>query len=164
MTSDRAVRLAQLAESALAGEEAVSGLELTGIGYELLTLVGRERSRAMPPCPHWLTRVRERLLSDVAETPALADLASAEGVAPDQLARAFRRHFGQSVAGFLRSARIDRAMRLLAETDKPVLDVALEAGFYDQSHLTNRLKRQVGMTPAAYRRRFRQRRALVGPW
>jgi len=40
---------------------------------------------------------------------------------------------------------------VLAETDLPLAEVALEAGYFDQSHLTNILKRATGHTPAAYR-------------
>ncbi len=40
-------------------------------------------------------------------------------------------------------------------------DIAFDAGFADQSHFTNTFRRLVGMTPAAFRRRFSTRRALA---
>ncbi|MGH7559893.1 MAG: helix-turn-helix domain-containing protein [Gemmatimonadales bacterium] len=43
----------------------------------------------------------------------------------------------------------------MAETDEPLSEIALRAGFYDQSHFTNVFHRTLGVTPAAYRARLR---------
>ena len=53
---------------------------------------------------------------------------------------------------YVRRQRIALACRSLAESDMPLADVAIEAGFADQSHFTRTFKRQLGVTPAAYRR------------
>jgi transcriptional regulator GlxA family with amidase domain len=44
------------------------------------------------------------------------------------------------------------AARELATTSKPLSLVALDAGFYDQSHFSNVFRRQLAMTPGEYRR------------
>jgi AraC-like DNA-binding protein len=43
------------------------------------------------------------------------------------------------------------AARELAETAEPLSEIALRAGFYDQSHFTNVFRRTLGVTPSAYR-------------
>ena len=58
---------------------------------------------------------------------------------------------GQTVAAYIRQKRIEYACRALAETDAPLADVALAAGFADQSHLGRTFKRIMRTTPAAYR-------------
>ena len=84
----------------------------------------------------------------------LGELAGAVGVHPSHLARSFRRHHGTSVAAYLRRERLRWACRLLSGTLMPLLEIAQEAGFADQSHLTRALRQATGLTPAAYRRRF----------
>jgi AraC family transcriptional regulator len=73
-------------------------------------------------------------------------------VHPGYLASAFRRHFGCTIGEFVRRQRIALACRALTDGDAPLADVAIEAGFADQSHFTRTFKRQLGMTPAAYRK------------
>jgi AraC family transcriptional regulator len=48
--------------------------------------------------------------------------------------------------------RIERARELLRNTSMPVVDVAMAVGFSSQSHLSHWFLRQVGVSPAAYRR------------
>ena len=48
--------------------------------------------------------------------------------------------------------RIEKAKEMLRNTDLPIVDVALSVGFSSQSHLSHWFLRQVGVSPAAYRR------------
>ncbi len=50
---------------------------------------------------------------------------------------------------------MEHASRALARSDMPLVEVALSAGFGNQSHLTRVFKRATGLTPAAYRRQQR---------
>ncbi|MGH7460394.1 MAG: helix-turn-helix transcriptional regulator [Longimicrobiales bacterium] len=66
--------------------------------------------------------------------------------------RAFSRIEGQPPREYLQERRIERAKRLL-RSDRPLTDIALALGFYDQSHFTRVFKHWTGETPAAFRRR-----------
>lgn len=81
-------------------------------------------------------------------------IAEANGLAPWTLSRRFRHAFGMSPSDFRLQARVQRAMRLMAETDAPIATIAAHAGFTDQSHFTHALKRIVGLTPSSLRRRL----------
>ena len=81
-----------------------------------------------------------------------ADLARDAGVHPAYLARAFARKFGISISMFLRTRRIEWSMDRLRDTEDPVAEIAVAAGFFDQSHFTRCFKRMVGTTPARFRR------------
>jgi len=48
------------------------------------------------------------------------------------------------------------AKRLLATRVQTIGQIAVAAGFYDQSYLSKRFRRTIGMTPLAYRKRFRR--------
>ena len=54
------------------------------------------------------------------------------------------------------AARVGEAKRLLEAGTAPA-EAALEAGFSDQSHLTNQFKRLIGLTPGQYAAIFRER-------
>jgi AraC family transcriptional regulator len=99
-----------------------------------------------------MARVTEYILSHLSEKFALRDLAEQTGFSPYHFARLFRQTTGESPHQFVLAQRIQQAQHLLRETDLPPAYIALECGFANQSHLTRQFKRQVGLTPHAYRR------------
>ena len=54
------------------------------------------------------------------------------------------------------AARLNAARKLLTTTEKSVADIAVEVGFFDQSHFIKAFKRERGTTPGRYRRQFWQ--------
>ena len=129
-----------------------SGLAIEGLALEMTAELGRSRAKESGgQAPAWLDEVRQRLLSRIAEPLPLADLAASAGVHPVHLARAFRKHFRCTIGDFIRRVRVEFACHQISETDAPLSEVALAAGFYDQSHFSNIFRRITGMTPAAYR-------------
>jgi PAS domain S-box-containing protein len=83
----------------------------------------------------------------------VADLAKAAGLSPTQLERATRKTLGVSPKQLLIRTRIDEAVRRLDDTSLPLVAIAGECGFYDQSSFTRQFQRAVGLTPGAYRAR-----------
>jgi AraC-like DNA-binding protein len=82
----------------------------------------------------------------------LADLARAACVSRFHFARLFRQSTGQSPMRYVARYRVERAKRLLAEGGRHISDIAVETGFFDQSHLTRVFRRVVGVTPARFAR------------
>jgi AraC family transcriptional regulator len=132
-------------------------LAVEGLVLELLARAAREATRsAERPLPPWLRRARDLVLAETPESRSVAEVAAAVGVHPVHLARMFRLHFGNSVASYARTVRLDRAAMLVAASDTPIAAIALQAGFFDQSHFTRWFKRHTGLTPLAYRRARRR--------
>jgi AraC family transcriptional regulator len=131
-----------------------SRLVAEGLCVEMLAEVAR-RAAALPSSPPpWLRRVREALHDRCDEDLAIAELAAEAGVHAIYLARCFRRFFGCAPGDYLRLCRLERARSLLVETTCTLAEIALHAGFVDQSHLGKAFKRSFGVTPGEYRRRF----------
>jgi AraC family transcriptional regulator len=82
----------------------------------------------------------------------LAAMADVAGMNPFYFARAFRRQFGETPHRFVLRRRIDRAKRLLRETETPLVEIALNCGFASQSHFASVFHRHVGATPSQYRK------------
>ena len=133
--------------------QSVSGLVIESIALEVLAQGARwERPRAERRPPVWLTRLQEYLWADLAVVPDLATLALIAGVHRVHVARTFRDHLGCTVGDYVRRLRVRRACELLTATSVPLSDVAMRAGFFDQSHMTRVVKRFLGVTPAEVRR------------
>jgi AraC family transcriptional regulator len=128
-----------------------SPLIVEGLTLELLGVCDRE-ARGDPSVPRWLRRVRDLLTERCTVAWTLADLAAEAHVHPGYLASVFRRYYGCTIGEFVRRQRITLACRDVACSDAPLADIALLAGFADQSHFTRIFKRQLGLTPAAYRK------------
>jgi AraC family transcriptional regulator len=82
----------------------------------------------------------------------LATIAEAAGISPSHFARRFRATVGKAPHQYLIQIRIDRAKRLLSESDKGIAEIAFACGFASQEHLTRLFKRSCGLTPAGFRK------------
>ena len=72
---------------------------------------------------------------------------------------------GRTPRDYLRHLRLERARALLAKTDEAVAEIGVQAGFGEPAYFTRVFHDATGMTPSAYRRRWRDRRdpALDSP-
>ena len=139
--------------------DGVTPLAAAALVFELCAGVARRagRARGVGATPPWLQRTHARLQDNPDETPDLAALAREAGVHPAHLARAFRTRYGCSIGTFARQQRIQSAATQLTTTDFTIAGIALALGFVDQSHFTRQFRRHFGLTPRAYRERFRAR-------
>jgi AraC-like DNA-binding protein len=101
--------------------------------------------------PAWIERVKTSLDATAPFFPSTRSLAATAGVHSESLARAFRRNYGISVREYARRGRVVRARDLLAEPGRTLSQVALAAGFADQSHLTREFSLCFGLSPRRYR-------------
>jgi AraC-like DNA-binding protein len=85
---------------------------------------------------------------------SLNQLAAHVSLSPYYLLRAFRAEVGMPPHAYLESVRIRHAQRLI-EAGKPLAEVAIELGFSSQSHLTDRFKKIIGVTPGQYAQQVR---------
>jgi AraC-like DNA-binding protein len=92
---------------------------------------------------------REYIEDNLAKNVSLDELARLTNLSPFHLARVFREEVGLPPHAYQTQARLGRARGLLLR-GWPVARVARETGFSDQSHLTRRFKRLVGVTPGRY--------------
>jgi AraC family transcriptional regulator len=102
--------------------------------------------------PRWLDRVAAAVSDGCLRSVRLTTLANDAGVHPVYLARAFRRHYGTSIGGFMLQCRIRLAMRRLATSADSISQIALECAFADQAHFTRLFRREAGMPPGQFRR------------
>lgn len=81
----------------------------------------------------------------------LQELAATVRMSQFHFARKFRLSTGQSPHAYLTLRRMERAKRLLRETETPLAQVAREVGYQTQAHFTGVFRRYVGLTPRTFR-------------
>jgi AraC-like DNA-binding protein len=102
-----------------------------------------------------LGKALDLVLHRYSETLTVGQLARAAHLSISQLQREFMRLLGQTPSEYITRVRVLMARRTLETSDTAVGRIALDLGFYDQSHFTRVFRRQTGLTPLAYRKRFR---------
>jgi len=135
----------------------LSALAAEGLALEMLAAAARSAKPARRVAPPWLARAREMLRESFAEGLTVSAVAAAVGAHPTHLARQFRRHYRCTVGEYVRGLRVEFACRRISSSDDPLSEIAVAAGFFDQSHFARTFKRLTGLSPAAYRRTFRAR-------
>ena len=97
-----------------------------------------------------LERARQFLDAEKLRVVRSSELEAMTGLTRYELARQFRVKYGTSPYRYLLMRRLDCARAQLSRS-RPLVDVALEAGFADQAHFTRMFKTTFGLTPARYR-------------
>jgi AraC-like DNA-binding protein len=107
---------------------------------------------ARPTRPDWrVQRAIDFVEAHFAENVSMLDIAAAAGLSVSSLSSQFRRMTGQTPYAYVIERRVLQAERLLRETDIPIAEVALAAGFADQAHLTRLVRARRGVTPRQVR-------------
>ena len=146
-------------------------------GYDLMTAVAEQfiysslrsgndhqrmslRHRLMTSNPNLIKAVRlmeERRLKPY----SIATIAKESGVSQRELNRVFKRILDTTPQSFYRSIRLERASRLLQQTDMSVLDIAVLCGFSSAALFSRNYKDHFGMPPTQARGNRNQFRSLI---
>jgi AraC family transcriptional regulator len=142
-------RLAHRIRGELELRDEMTPLAVESLVLELLVAANRSPRRSERGTPPWLRRAHEI----AAEAPGpirLEAVARELGVHPGHLATCFRRRYGCTLGEAGRRARIERAALRLERGRESLAEIALAAGFADQSHFSRVFRRIVGCSPARY--------------
>lgn len=90
----------------------------------------------------------DRRYAEPLDVPALARIAH---LSPSQFARVFKEVFGETPHRYLQRRRVERAMTLLRQTDRPVTQVAWDVGFASLGTFSRTFSGIVGCSPSEFR-------------
>ncbi|MEA5454026.1 AraC family transcriptional regulator [Sinomonas sp. JGH33] len=107
------------------------------------------------PLSRHLLRVRDLIDRDYGEPLDTKALAGSAYVTEAHFIREFRKRFGETPHRYLLSRRMERAMQLLRDTDRPVTEICLTVGFTSLGSFSTQFRRFVGESPSSYRGRPR---------
>ncbi len=80
------------------------------------------------------------------------ELADKCGVSKSHLCRVFKKATGQTASQYLNHVRIERACRMLADTDISIEEIAYAAGFSNASYFFRVFRKEVGKLPLEWRK------------
>lgn len=101
--------------------------------------------------PRVVRRLREHIDSNIDQRISVEALAKLANLSVCYFVRAFKLSVGVTPHDYLIRRRVKRTMELLSDTDMSLSEIALAAGFADQSHCARRFRQHVGMSPRDYR-------------
>ena len=104
------------------------------------------RARGVDPQVAWSAARIERSGGAV----SIAELREQTGFSKRRLAASFREQIGLTPKRYARIVRFRRALAMLQHGMQPLVDVALAAGYYDQSHMIAEFRELGGLTPREF--------------
>lgn len=126
-----------------------SSLIIESFCFEILGAIG---DYCVPRnIPKWLKTAFEVLQDCYTQELSINNLSREIGVHPIHLTRTFQTFYGCTPGEFLRNRRLQKAAELLVSSKLSITEIALESGFFDQSHLTKHFHRTFGLPPGKFR-------------
>ena len=130
-------------------------LPLWGMSGEIIGLVGVSQDLRIPDMSgddyEAISVAIDYAEENISQPPTIDDLAHVAQMSIYQLDRRMKRVFGLTTGQWLIKIRLNQAERQLIETDLPIVSIALNSGYADQSAFTRQFKRTTGMTPSEVR-------------
>ena len=120
-----------------------------------------QSSIRLPRSLRSLHRACEYIHAHFRENLTLAQVARAADVHPVYLGQIFRQEFSETLGEYLNRIRVHAATEMLVNSDLPLGIMALDLGFYDQSHFTRIFRQFIGITPAVFRAEYTARKSTV---
>ena len=101
-----------------------------------------------------LRKIRDQMVTHLEDEFSLTLLAREAGMSEFHFSRAFKRTTGFKPSQYFINLRMERARRLLRETNRSIIEIGLNAGYTSPSHFSRIFHREVGISPSRYRRSY----------
>lgn len=153
---------AEVAAPRFASEILVEGLGMTLLAEAARLLETRAGNlKRKGGLPLWRIKLIDERIRDGDVLPSTAELADLCGLSRRQLTRAFREETGRTITSFVQELIVERAKRLLSETDLSIGAIANQVGFANPAAFSYAFRRETGQTPRAFRSTHIGRKPLV---
>jgi len=102
--------------------------------------------------PRWAALISQVVHDRWNENVSLTELSQELNLHPVTISKSFSKHFHCTLGEYSRKIKIDKAVSLMNRSKRSLTEIALECGFFDQSHFIRAFKDATGFTPTEYRR------------
>ena len=99
-----------------------------------------------------LRKVRDLMVTHLEDEFSLIRLAREADMSEFHFSRAFKRTAGLTPSQYFIHLRLEKARRLLRETNRSVIEIGLDVGYTSPSHFARIFRREIGISPSEYRR------------
>ncbi|KAF2333537.1 AraC family transcriptional regulator [Flavobacterium ginsenosidimutans] len=132
-------------------DDSVSNLTINTLLIEVLEKIDSKYKTEDKFIPHWAKTLKEILHEQNLNDFSLPCLAKLLDIHPVHLSRCFPKYFGCSLGEYIRKIKIKKSIGMLSDNRSSLAEIALEAGFSDQSHFNRCFKENIGTTPMNFR-------------
>ena len=131
-----------------------------GLSDELLAMTVEEnlhllfqehRSETLLGRALWVNRIKKEVRLNPEKKYRINEVADSLCLHPNYFVRKFKSKTGLTFGEFLLRQRLSTGLDLMLHTRKPLTEIAMQSGFYDQSHFIRHFKQFFGTTPYHYR-------------
>jgi AraC family transcriptional regulator len=98
-----------------------------------------------------LRKIEDYVRANLAESISIENLAELAELSPFHFSRVFKQATGMTPLQFVTRERMLQAQRLIRETSRSLIEIALEVGYTSPSHFAQVFRRMVGVTPTEFR-------------
>ena len=98
-----------------------------------------------------LRKIEDYVRANLAESISIEKLAELAELSPFHFSRVFKQTTGMTPLQFVTRERMLQAQRLIRETSRSLIEIALEVGYTSPSHFAQVFRRMVGVTPTEFR-------------
>ena len=99
----------------------------------------------------WVKKIKQEVRLHPEKKYSIDEVSNSLHLHPNYFVRKFKAKTGFTFGEFLLRQRISMGIDLMLHSSKPLTEIAVESGFYDQSHFIRHFKRFFGTTPSHYR-------------
>ena len=121
------------------------------VAIEPVGIVGRRSTESAVVRDLVVEKAMAFIQDSISEGIRVRDVARAVAMSRSSLETRFRKEFGNTIRGIIRRVQMERAKRLVADSDLPLKQVAVSTGFRSVQHMTTLFRQAFGHPPAVYR-------------
>ena len=121
-----------------------------------------QRTRTVIQPYQEMERVLATVLQNYEQKIDVSELAKLVHLSVSQFDRKFKRLFQMTPQQYILRVRLNAAAQALTSGQQSIAEIAQHNGFYDQSYFTKQFRKHMGLTPMAYRKRYRRQNGMEG--
>ncbi|MFV0465620.1 MAG: helix-turn-helix domain-containing protein [Lachnospiraceae bacterium] len=111
--------------------------------------------------PELILQVKRYLEKNFSDSPGLEELSHIHGISKFHLSREFKKYVGITIHQYLTRQKLAYSKELLNYSNFSIEEIGYQCGFHYSSHFIRQFQLQEGLTPFAYRQKWKNRKTDV---
>jgi LacI family transcriptional regulator len=118
-------------------------------------IIARQSTDTLAIDDPMLVKALQYISENISSAITVADVLNSVPISRRVLEQRFQKYLGRSPAAEIRRVRVEKAKRMLADSDRSMTGIAAACGFEHPEVLTRVFRRQEGITPSTFRKQIR---------
>jgi len=135
--------------------------------FRMMDIIGKSKSHIQLASQEYFVKsfktankrievIHDYMMRNYREEVNLMQLSELVNMAEGSLCRFFKMNMGTTIFEYLNTIKVDFACKLLMDNELSILDVCFDSGFNNLSHFNKQFKKNTGVPPSEYRKKFKE--------